>query len=344
MVNTATLCFGKSGRSLFTKDEIRQIMQIEFERAQRHSYPIACMLIQIDELRQIQTVHGHESKEEVLRSMIELVKGATRAGDLLGYVVDDRLCAVIPHTPPMAAKALSERLLTGARGLAFECAGRTIRITLSIGLSHNQDPGATSFGTLERVAEEGVLVADQGGGDRCVQTELYQLYEKERVPVSRRDIEELLGRAEAMGYRERLENLVHEGGSLEAASETVAEEIIERAVSDARGQWELELKEAQGEIARLANAARTAEGASGDNREVAQLQRRIAKLTSSLEATEQEIARLRKLKTVDDGVESIYREVQGLDNDDSRSEIKKELMGAIFQANLDLQAGVSKSA
>ncbi|MEL6908494.1 MAG: diguanylate cyclase, partial [Planctomycetota bacterium] len=81
MPNSATLSFSRTGRGLFTRDEIRQLMQIEFERAARYSYPIACMLIQVDHLAQLQTVHGHESKEEVLMNVVELVKGATRAGD-----------------------------------------------------------------------------------------------------------------------------------------------------------------------------------------------------------------------------------------------------------------------
>lgn len=339
MANTATLSFSRNGRGLFTRDEIQALMQIEFERAARYSYPIACMLIQVDHLAQIQTVHGFESKEEVLFSVIDLVKGATRAGDLLGYIVDDRLMAVVPHTHPVAAKALSERLLTGARELGFNVDGRTIKITLSIGLSHNQDPGAKSFATLERVAEEGVNVADNAGGDRSVQTELYQLYEKERTPVSREDIEELLTRAEAMGYRQRLEGLVAEGQDLEVAAGTVADEIIDRAVADARQGWESELAEIQAEMAEKLAAGPAPNSGDSDSykREVEQLNRRLAKLTASLEMTEKEITRLRKLKNVDDGIESIYRDVQGLGDGDSRNEIKKELMGEIFKANMDLQ-------
>lgn len=343
MANTATLSFSRNGRGLFTREEIQSLMQIEFERAARYTYPIACMLIEVDHLSQIQTVHGHESKEEVLFSVIDLVKKATRAGDLLGYIVDDRLMAVIPHTHPVAAKALAERLLTGARELVFSLDDRTIRITLSIGLSHNQDPGAKSFGTLARVAEEGVSVAENAGGDRCVQTELYQLYEKERTPVSREDIEDLLTRAEAMGYRQRLEGLVAGGEDLEAAAGRVADEIIDRAVADARQGWEQEVEELRAQVAdKVANGP---SGSAGDSsaeaesykREVEQLNRRLAKLTASLELTEQEIVRLRQLKDVDDGVQSIYREVQGLDTSDARNEIKKELMGEIFKANLHLQ-------
>lgn len=342
MGNTATLSFSRdSSRSLFTRDEVRALMQIEFERAARYTYPIACMMIQVDHLAQLQTVHGGESKDEVLTAVIDLVKGATRAGDLLGYVVDDRLMAVVPHTPPDAAKALAGRLLRGARELGFGVGDKTIRVTLSIGLSHNQDPGAKSFATLERVAEEGVTVADQSGGDRCVMTELYQLYEKERTPASRQDIEDLLSRAESMGYRQRLEGLVREGNDLESAAGTVADEIIDRAVDDARERWEEELAQANAEIMRLSAersvSTETAEDAETYKREVDQLHRRIAKLSSSLEMTEKEIARLRKLKNVDDGIESIYREVQGLDDGDARAEVKKELMGAIFQANMHLQ-------
>lgn len=343
MSNSATLSFSRNGRGLFTKDEVRALMQIEFERAERYSYPIACMLIQVDHLAQIQTVHGHESKQEVLFSVIELVKKATRAGDLLGYIVDDRLMAVVPHTPVKAAKAIAERLLASARDLGFQVEGRTIKVTLSVGLSHNQDPGAKNFATLERVAEEGVSVADGNGGDRCVQTELYQLYEREKKPVSRQDIEELLGRAEQMGYRQRLEGLVEEGADLEDAAGTVADEIIDRAVADARSKWEEELAEANAAIQeKIANVGEV-EDAAAFKREIEQLHRRIAKLTGSLESTEKEIQRLRKLKAVDDGVESIYRDVQGLDNSDDRAEIKKELMGAIFQANMDLQGKRSAS-
>ena len=336
MSNPATLSFSRNGTALFTSDEIRALMQIEFERAQRYSYPVVCLLIQIDRLQEIQTIHGFESKGEVFAAVIELIKGETRDGDLLGTVVDDRLMALIPHTTPEAAKSLTTRILNDARGLVFAIPDRTIRITLSIGLSHNQDPGATSIATLERVAEEGLSVADASGGDRYVETELYQLYERERAPVSREDIEELLQRAEQMGYRKRLELLVADGADLETAADTVADEVIGRAVEAERLKWQTELESVSAQLAEKA-AAPTPQDPGTFKREIEQLQRRIAKLTGSLETTEQEITRLRSLKGVEDGVASVYRDVQGLESSDARSEMKDELMGEIFRANLHLQ-------
>ena len=68
-------------------------------------------------------------------------------------------------------------------------------------------------------------------------------------------------------------------------------------------------------------------------------QRRIGKLTNSLELTEEELRRVAAAKHIDLGVQSIYRTVQGLGGDEENLEVKKELMSSIFQANLELQKG-----
>ena len=67
------------------------------------------------------------------------------------------------------------------------------------------------------------------------------------------------------------------------------------------------------------------------------LKRRLTKLSSSLEMTEDELRRVMKMKAIDPGVASIYRTVQGLDTEEADFELKKEMMSKIFEANLELQ-------
>jgi vacuolar-type H+-ATPase subunit I/STV1 len=73
------------------------------------------------------------------------------------------------------------------------------------------------------------------------------------------------------------------------------------------------------------------------DREIDNLQRRIHKLNESLETTERRLKEVAAMKSIDEGVASIYRDVQGLAEGDSQRERKKELMSGIFAANLRLQ-------
>ena len=208
--------FGRSGQSLFSVKEVRALMNIEFERASRYSYPICCLLVQIDRLAEISTYHGKEVKENILSEMVELIRGQTRAGDLLGCLVEDRLLVVLPHTSPREVTFMLRRLLSGAREMRFGAGGRTQTITLSIGVSHNQHPEARNFETLERVAEEGVAVAVAAGGDRFVETELYGLHE--RQAKARPPVDHNLAQVANFGgddYRARLIDLMSSDGSLE---------------------------------------------------------------------------------------------------------------------------------
>ena len=340
MPNPGTLSFNPSGKPLFTDDEVRSLMQIEFDRARRYDYPVACLLIEVDRLVDIQTTHGYEARGTILQAFVELLQGETRAGDLLGTVVDDRLMVLIPHTMPAAARAISERVLKGAREMQFKVGGKSIRVSASIGVAHNQDEAATSVATLERVAEEGLSVAVASGGGQVVQTELYQLYEKEPAPPAppAGDVAELLARAERMGYRERLEGLVAEGAPLEKAADEIAEEVIQRAVQQERERWSRDLEMANARIEAMSTSLEQGEDRAGLERSLLQLNRRIEKLTRSLETTEAEVARLRSAGVEDTGVASVYREVQGLDSGENRADLKRELMGEIFKANLDLQS------
>lgn len=77
---------------------------------------------------------------------------------------------------------------------------------------------------------------------------------------------------------------------------------------------------------------------------IERFERRISKLTSSLEMTEDELKRIAAAKNIDLGVSSIYRNVQGLSSSDDDYETKKELMSCIFQANLDLQKGKAEAS
>lgn len=328
MIEASTISFTKNGPALFSAEEVRHLMSVEFERARRHSYPITCMMMMVDRLFDLHTVHGFESKSTVLNGMVALLKKETRTSDFLGCLIDDRLIALFPHTNAESARFLAKRILDGARAMEFGMGRQTIRITASIGLSHNLDRGAQSFETLLRVAEEGLTVADAGGGDRYVETELYQLYETQlnKGKGTPSSLENIAGvehpqREPASAPEPEVVKVPPSEEEVAAAAARLSEEMIELAIIEARDQSEQELLTKE----------------ESYKREIEILQRRLTKLSSTLDLTEEELMRVRQMKVGDDGIRSIYSDVQGLRSDDVNSKAKHELIRKIFEANLELQ-------
>jgi hypothetical protein len=89
-------------------------------------------------------------------------------------------------------------------------------------------------------------------------------------------------------------------------------------------------------LSALAEAA-LARAAEDPADELDRLERRVAKLSSSLSELEGAMRRLAAAKSLDEGLASIFRTVQGLAPDDGHFAQKREMLREIWVANLELQ-------
>ena len=333
-----TTAFRGSDQGLFSPEQIQRLMRIEFERAQRYSYPVVFLLIAVDRLRQLQDLYGFQVKEQILDALTGLLKHVTRASDFLGCLVDDRLLVLVPHTPPEGAGKLAKRVLEGARKLGFDADGRTVRVTVSIGGAHNQRHGELSFETMLEVAEGGLSVASAGGGDRYVHSELYEFFEKKRQSRQAR------GQAPAAAppapapppaalpddgltaiAGHLLGDKIRELFGLDEGDRDLFVQIQKQVIAEA-------LREMKGEL-----LSQVSVDQGEHQRQIELLERRIAKLTQSLGMTEAELQRVLRSKSLDPGIASIYKSVQGLSGDEVQMELKRALMEKIFEANVELR-------
>lgn len=159
-----------SEKSLFSLAQIQHLMRVEFNRATRYGYPIACLMLGIDRLGPLRDMHGYDTKEEIVAAVAELLRTATRGSDFLGRLGDDRLLAVVPHTNRAGLVVMAQRLIEGARALRFEGGGVTMSITVSIGGSL-QEPGGEGtpfFDALLQSAEDALFEAQAGDGNTFV--------------------------------------------------------------------------------------------------------------------------------------------------------------------------------
>lgn len=75
--------------------------------------------------------------------------------------------------------------------------------------------------------------------------------------------------------------------------------------------------------------------------QIAMMERRITKLDGALKDSERELRRLATASSVDDGLKSAFRNVQGLNQHEENFETKNALMEQLLAANLELYAQIS---
>ena len=342
--------FSGSKHDLFSPDEIQTLMRGEFDRAQRYSFPIVCMMIAVDRIESLNDLYGYESKEDILTSVVDLLKNVTRASDFLGCLIDDRILAVFPHTSPQVASTLTRRLLERARELRFEDNGRRLGITLSIGVAHNQhDEQDITFSGMVQVAKDGLEVADRSGGDRFVQTEVYSLYKDNEpsapLPREKQDKQ----KAAELRERGRKQRSMHPTlmdagleGTFVAKFQALLDATSDRSMADKLRQEFLQM--ALNDLAQEHHSAQEAESSAEKDRQIDNLERRISKLNAQLGLTEDELKRVMAMKDVETGVASMYRTVQGLSDEDASSDVKKEMMKQIFEANIEMKKAFKSEA
>lgn len=161
--------------------------------------------------------------------------------------------------------------------------------------------------------------------------------------AARRELESLLvqlGQKRAE-YKARRAKLVRESFDHGLEQDQEVTELIHRAFGDGLTP---EQKQTRDRVTNLVleslarERERALEAKTAEHREeVRRFELRLAKLTQSLEVTEEELRRLAAMKNIDPGIASIYRTVQGLSADEENAKTKREMLAGIFEANLKLQ-------
>lgn len=335
-----------TSKGRFSLEQMRQMMLAEFERSVRHRYPVVCLVIAVDDFADLIQVYGEGRKGEIMRAGFNLLRKESQRWGLQGFGcwTKDRLLAVLPHTNKKAASELAQKIVEGARDLSFERDGHCHFVTFSIGVSRNLHEDTMSLEGLIRAAERGLRMASDAGGDRFVhwsevETELDKIRTElgEQMERMRQDTKDLAARTADEAEVEQTEqerDLIAELRTIFAEEGKKIEGLkpLERRVV---ALVELGLRE---------NRQRALEAHVAEHTmQVEMLERRISKLNKSLGTTADALKRVSAMKAVDGGIASIYRDVQGLSEEDAQAELKKELMADIFKANVALKKDIESS-
>jgi len=132
-----------------------------FALAQRFGHPLSIIMIDVDFFKKFNDDFGHVAGDEVLRCMANILRGASRASDVVARFGGEEFAVVCPDTSISDAIALAERLRKATREFDM----RPKQITCSFGVA------ALTVGCLEpndliELADSALYQAKSEGRDR----------------------------------------------------------------------------------------------------------------------------------------------------------------------------------
>lgn len=138
----------------------------EWSRIRRHGEDAALLMIDIDRLKGINERHGEPCGDALLVEITRQVSTTLRQYDLLARFGGGVLVVYLPHTDPIGALDVAERIRERVAALRVSWQTHTVRSTVSVGVA---GIGASHAALDEVIAEAGAALREaKAAGRNCV--------------------------------------------------------------------------------------------------------------------------------------------------------------------------------
>ena len=136
-------------------------------RAERHSFPVALLLTDIDHFKKINDTHGHPTGDEVLRRVAALLRGCARQIDITARYGGEEFAVVLEATDKTGALQMAERIRKEVSQQIFESAKGPFKATLSLGVAIFPEDGRAKPELIKH-ADTALYSAKHAGRNRAV--------------------------------------------------------------------------------------------------------------------------------------------------------------------------------
>lgn len=152
---------------LYNYRYLQQSLDNEIIRSERFGRPFCFLMLDIDDFKQINDSFGHLCGDGILETLSNIIRANIRTCDTAYRYGGEEFSILMPETTREGALAVIERLMAAIRSHAFDCAGQTITITVSIG-GAAYPAQATEKTALIQHADQALYTAKYEGKNRFV--------------------------------------------------------------------------------------------------------------------------------------------------------------------------------
>jgi len=120
---------------LYNRQFLDEMLEKEWQRSIRHYFPLALVMIDIDDFKRVNDTFGHKAGDAVLMKLALGLVGGIRKNDFLARYGGEEFALVLPQTDLENACKVAQDLLEMARGLKIPLLDRKLSLTISCGVS-----------------------------------------------------------------------------------------------------------------------------------------------------------------------------------------------------------------
>jgi diguanylate cyclase (GGDEF)-like protein len=155
---------------IFNRAQLENVLDKEFEAAQRHGWPLSVAFIDLDDFKQVNDRWGHLVGDEVLRNFAQALQAYLRGSDIVARYGGEEFMIVLPGIDAAAASSVVRRILGDIARLPMtNIEQEPLHVTFSAGLA--TQGGTSPFPTIEALltsADQALYVAKRDGRNRVV--------------------------------------------------------------------------------------------------------------------------------------------------------------------------------
>jgi len=151
---------------LANRRHIKEKVEQEYSRAQRHKRTFSIILADIDGFKKINDIYGYNAGDDVLVEISRVFRGCVRQEDVCARWGGEEFLILLPETTLEGALAVAQKIHESVAMTEFKAHKPGIRTTISIGLSEYK-PGQSAFECVTR-ADHALQQAKKTGKNRYI--------------------------------------------------------------------------------------------------------------------------------------------------------------------------------
>jgi diguanylate cyclase (GGDEF)-like protein len=135
---------------LYVHRYFQQRLKEEIDRADRYSYSVALVMMDVDYFKPLNDKYGHLLGDKVLESLAQIIRTNIRRIDLAARYGGDEFVLLLPEITEQEAWFMGERLSGALKNCALPTPdGGTINISVSMGIALYQNDAHTGRDLVE---------------------------------------------------------------------------------------------------------------------------------------------------------------------------------------------------